>query len=109
MVSQNEASSFCKNYITPVWDKKVLKKVGNLRDYLYHYKQLSVACKAGQKNTLMITHDKITEIFCAVNEFCKEFEKQMDKNLFLRDVIQFFVVLILLLERLILKTERRWH
>ena len=28
----------------------------------------------------MITEDKITEIFCAVDEFCKEFDKEMDKK-----------------------------
>ena len=28
----------------------------------------------------MITADKITEIFCAVDEFCKEFDKQIDKK-----------------------------
>ena len=28
----------------------------------------------------MITEDKITEIFCAVDEFCKEFDKKMDKK-----------------------------
>ncbi len=28
----------------------------------------------------MITEDKVTEIFCAVDEFCKEFEKQMEKK-----------------------------
>ncbi len=28
----------------------------------------------------MITNDKITEIFCAVDEFCKEFDKQTDKK-----------------------------
>ncbi len=28
----------------------------------------------------MITADKITEIFCAVDEFCKEFDKQIDKS-----------------------------
>lgn len=28
----------------------------------------------------MITNDKITEIFCAVDEFCKEFDKHMDKK-----------------------------
>lgn len=28
----------------------------------------------------MITDDKVTEIFCAVDEFCKEFEKQMEKK-----------------------------
>ena len=28
----------------------------------------------------MIVDDKITEIFCAVNEFCKEFDKQVDKK-----------------------------
>lgn len=28
----------------------------------------------------MITVDKISEIFCAVDEFCKEFERQMDKK-----------------------------
>ena len=28
----------------------------------------------------MIANDKITEIFCAVDEFCKEFDKQMDKK-----------------------------
>lgn len=28
----------------------------------------------------MITDDKITEIFCAVDEFCKEFDKQVDKK-----------------------------
>ena len=27
----------------------------------------------------MITDYKITEIFCAVDEFCKEFDKQIDK------------------------------
>ena len=26
----------------------------------------------------MITADKITEIFCAVDEFCKEIDKQID-------------------------------
>ena len=32
----------------------------------------------------MITEVKITEIFCAVDEFCKEFDKEVDKksNLF---------------------------
>lgn len=29
----------------------------------------------------MITDDKVTEIFCAVDEFCEEFEKQMEKKL----------------------------
>ena len=28
----------------------------------------------------MITEDKITEIFCAVDEFCKEFDKEVDKK-----------------------------
>ena len=28
----------------------------------------------------MITDYKITEIFCAVDEFCKEFDKQIDKK-----------------------------
>ena len=28
----------------------------------------------------MITVDKVSEIFCAVDEFCKEFERQMDKK-----------------------------
>ena len=28
----------------------------------------------------MITKDKITEIFCAADEFCKEFDKEMDKK-----------------------------
>ena len=28
----------------------------------------------------MITDDKVTEIFCAVDEFCKEFDKQIDKK-----------------------------
>ena len=28
----------------------------------------------------MITADKITEIFCAVDEFCKEFDNQIDKK-----------------------------
>ena len=28
----------------------------------------------------MITTDKITEIFCAVDEFCKEFDKEIDKK-----------------------------
>ena len=28
----------------------------------------------------MITDYKITEIFCAVDEFCKEFDRQMDKK-----------------------------
>ena len=28
----------------------------------------------------MITADKTTEIFCAVDEFCKEFDKQIDKK-----------------------------
>ena len=28
----------------------------------------------------MITDYKITEIFCAVDEFCKEFDNQMDKK-----------------------------
>ena len=28
----------------------------------------------------MITDYKVTEIFCAVDEFCKEFDKQMDKK-----------------------------
>ena len=28
----------------------------------------------------MITEYKITEIFCAVDEFCKEFDKQIDKK-----------------------------
>ena len=28
----------------------------------------------------MITDFKDTEIFCAVDEFCKEFDKQMDKR-----------------------------
>ena len=28
----------------------------------------------------MITDYKITEIFCAVDEFCKEFDKEMDKK-----------------------------
>ena len=28
----------------------------------------------------MITDYKITEIFCAMDEFCKEFDKQIDKN-----------------------------
>ena len=28
----------------------------------------------------MITNDKVTEIFCAADEFCKEFEKQMEKK-----------------------------
>ena len=28
----------------------------------------------------MIADDKITEIFCAVDEFCKEFDKQVDKK-----------------------------
>ena len=28
----------------------------------------------------MITADKITEIFCAVDEFCKEFDVEMDKK-----------------------------
>lgn len=29
----------------------------------------------------MITHDKITEFFCAVDEFCKEIDKHMEKSL----------------------------
>lgn len=29
----------------------------------------------------MITNCKITEIFCAVDEFCKEFDKQKEKSL----------------------------
>ena len=29
----------------------------------------------------MITDNKITEIFCAVDEFCKEYDKQIEKNL----------------------------
>ena len=28
----------------------------------------------------MITNDKITEIFCAVDEFFKEFDKEVDKK-----------------------------
>ena len=28
----------------------------------------------------MITDYKVTEIFCAVDEFCKEFDKQIDKK-----------------------------
>ena len=28
----------------------------------------------------MITADKITQIFCAVDEFCKEFDKEIDKK-----------------------------
>ena len=28
----------------------------------------------------MITEDKITEIFCAVDEFCKEFDKEVNKK-----------------------------
>ena len=31
----------------------------------------------------MITNDKNAEIFYAVDEFCKEFDKQMDKKLLL--------------------------
>lgn len=38
--------------------------------------------KLTKKNILIITNDKITEIFCAVDEFCKEFDKQMEKNHF---------------------------
>ena len=32
----------------------------------------------------MITADKITEIFCAVDEFCKEFDNQIDKKWLIR-------------------------
>ena len=28
----------------------------------------------------MITADKITQIFCVVDEFCKEFDKEIDKK-----------------------------
>ena len=28
----------------------------------------------------MITEDKVTEIFCAVDEFYKEFDKEIDKK-----------------------------
>ena len=28
----------------------------------------------------MITDDKITEIFCVVDEFCKEFDKEIDRK-----------------------------
>lgn len=34
----------------------------------------------------MITDYKITEIFCAVDEFCKEFDKQIDKKSLLSSV-----------------------
>lgn len=32
------------------------------------------------KTSLMITDDKITEIFCVVDEFCKEFDKEIDRK-----------------------------
>ena len=32
----------------------------------------------------MITKDKITEIFCIADDFCKEFELETDKNRSLR-------------------------
>ena len=28
----------------------------------------------------MITDDKITEFFCAIDDFCKDFEKQVGKT-----------------------------
>lgn len=31
-----------------------------------------------QKNTLMITDDKITEIFCATDEFSKKFDEEIE-------------------------------
>ncbi|MBQ8867796.1 MAG: IS982 family transposase, partial [Bacteroidaceae bacterium] len=31
----------------------------------------------------MITDDKVTEIFCATDEFCKEFERQIGKKTFI--------------------------
>ena len=32
----------------------------------------------------MITEDKITELFCVADNFCKEFEAEIEKTLFYR-------------------------
>ena len=34
------------------------------------------------KNSAMITEDKVTEIFCIADDFCKVFDAQMVKNTF---------------------------
>ena len=35
------------------------------------------------KNIAMITEDKVTEIFCIIDEFCKFFEQENGKNYYL--------------------------
>ena len=67
---------------TPVRDKKVTKKVGNLRYFLYLYIWFSITYKVKQKNILMITDDKFTEIFRATDEFSKKFDEELKICLF---------------------------
>ena len=34
-----------------------------------------------QKHSVMLTHDKITEIYCIADDFCKEFAQEIKKYL----------------------------
>ena len=62
------------NFTLLIW---LNENVGNLKYFLYLYIWISITYQVKQKITLMITDDKITEIFYATDEFSKKFDEKI--------------------------------
>ena len=62
----------------PVLDKKNAIKVGNRANYLYLYNCKRISYKTIKRR---FTKDKITEIFCIIDEFDKNLNEELKNNL----------------------------
>ena len=63
----------------PDWvrDKKVFVKVGNPNNFSPFMAVGQLIIKLKDTIVMKITKDKITEIFCIIDEFCQEYDKEI--------------------------------